>query len=357
MEGYGRVVRVSKNDKCTMSVIFNRDDFELCDVPVPKGYPQSQTHAGVVIKGDVYYLTTSPYPSIKRPRWYIYIAAALRKLSFNKIGKLKIGEDYENPMLYEAVKYTEDKIAVGFRLVKGSPLMPKPIDNYGGGSFCSDPDVSIIGEYICVLNRTTVRGNKSYNGDTFVHLIKGNVEENSFVQNSARILFKEGLKSPCLIEFAGKNFYFSLDTNSYNDGQPCKALLKRDSDDMIHWSNLKEVELEKGDYEPWHMSVFTYHDRLYSIIACVKKGESHRCWQMFGEFNDSLSKLTIYQTPLTDYQSYRGAACVTAKGEFVLYNTTVREYLKGGKSVDGREIIMAHMPFTELLKKIRDNER
>ena len=77
---------------------------------------------------------------------------------------------------------------------------------------------------------------------------------------------------------------------------------------------------------------------------------------MLGEFNQDLSCLKIYQTPLTDYSSYRGAACVNKNGEFVLYNTTVHEKIAGSKSVDGRDVIMAHMQFDKLLGIIREYE-
>lgn len=339
-----------------MNVIFKRKDFALCNVPVPKGYPQSQTHAGVVFKDGRYYMTTSPYPNPIRPLWLRYLAAAIWKLSFNRINILYNGEEYENPMLYEAIQFSEHHIPTDFQLVKGSPLMQKPEDKYGTGSFCSDPDLSVIDGSICVLNRTTYRGNETKKGETIVHLMKGTIDKGDFVKESTTPLFKEGYKSPCLIKYGNRYSYFCLDTNSYNDGKPCKALLLRKSDDMINWSDITEVTLSNGDYEPWHMSVFTYKEKLYSIIACVKKGESHRCWQMLGEFNEDLSQLKIYQTPLTDYRSYRGAACVNDEGEFVLYSTTVREKVNGSKSVDGRDVIMAHTPFGALLASLQNSE-
>ena len=86
------------------------------------------------------------------------------------------------------------------------------------------------------------------------------------------------------------------------------------------------------------------------------KGIGHRCWQMLGEFDDDLTYLKIYRTPLTDYASYRGAACVTDSGLFVLYSTTVHEKIKGSKSVDGRDVIMAKMPFNELLRMLKERE-
>ena len=336
--------------------VFKKSDFVLCNVPVPKGYPQSQTHAGIVIKKGKYYLTTSPYPNPIRPLWVRYLAAFVWKISFKRINLLYEGEDYENPMLYEAIQLSEHHIPTQFRLVDGSPLMQKPVDKYGNGSFCSDPDLSIIDGSLFVLNRTTVRGNDINSTETIVHIIKGHVENETFIQENTSQLFKENFKSPCLIQCCNRYYYFCLDTNSYNDGKPCKALLLKESDDLVNWSKLRHVGLLNGEYEPWHMSVFKNEDRLYAIIACIKKGESHRCWQMLGEFSRDLTFLKIYPTPLSDYACYRGAACVNDTGEFVLYNTTVHEKIKGGKSVDGREVIMAHMPFNELLSNLQEKD-
>ena len=74
---------------------------------------------------------------------------------------------------------------------------------------------------------------------------------------------------------------------------------------------------------------------------------------MFGEFDESLDNFTIYQKPLTNLNSYRGAACVREDGLFVLYSTTVHEKIKGSKSVDGRDIIMSSMPFNLLISELR----
>ena len=101
-------------------------------------------------------------------------------------------------------------------------------------------------------------------------------------------------------------------------------------------------------FEPWHISLFQYDEVMYAIIACVRQGESHRCWQVLGEFSKDLSMLTIYQTPLTDYKSYRCSAYVDKTGEFLLYTSTVGENINGGESVDGREILFAHVKFSEL---------
>ena len=118
------------------------------------------------------------------------------------------------------------------------------------------------------------------------------------------------------------------------------------------WEN---VEVKVEGYTPWHLSVFSYKSVYYAIVACVKHGEKQRCWQMLGKFNDNLSQLKIFNTPLCDYNSYRGAALVDHSGEFILYNTTVHERIKGSKAVDGRDVVLAHKPFDEVLKIVNSN--
>ena len=64
--------------------VFQKADFTLCDVPVPKGYPQSQTHAGVAFFENKYYLTTSPFPGPQYGVWEARFRKLVRTLSFGK---------------------------------------------------------------------------------------------------------------------------------------------------------------------------------------------------------------------------------------------------------------------------------
>lgn len=341
-----------------MKSIFNKLDFVLCKVPVPKGYPQSQTHAGIAMLGDKYILTTSPYPNPKYPKWKIYFYAAIRKLSFHKINLFYCGENFENPCVYIGENTC---IPTEFKLIQGCPLMNTPENKYGLGSYCSDPDIYVEDNHLFVINRTSIRksetGVPSCDYETSVYLISFDIEDGEVRNKSISKLFNDQDASPCLSKIDGKYAFFSLDTNSYNTGEPCKALYMRTSSNLKDdWSAKKTIVLDKGKYEPWHMSLFQYEGKLYAIVACIEAGIAHRCWSMLGEFSEDLSHLKIYKTPLTDYKSYRSAAIVREDGEFILYNTTVHEKIEGGKSVDGREVIMAHMPFNELLKKLRENE-
>ena len=353
------MVRVFKDDKSIMrDPLFKKSDFSLCHVPVPKGYPQSQTHVGVSLLNGKLILSTSPYPNPIYSTWRKYLYAVIGKLTFHKVNLFYNGEKFENPCVYLG---DESLFPTNFTLLNGSPLMDCPKDRFGLGAYCSDPDLYIEEDKIFVTNRTSVRKSKTgepkHDYETIVYIIGFSLCNGEIQKKQVTELFREQDASPCIQKSGETYYYFSLDTNSYNTGESCHALYCRKSTDILKgWSEKTKITLLKGRYEPWHMSLFKNEDTLYSIISCVEIGHPRRCWTMLGEFNKSLTELRIYQTPLTDYISYRSSAIVR-DGEFVLYNATVNEKIKGGKSVDGREIIMAHRPFSQVLDLIKKYEQ
>lgn len=351
-----------------MKTIFTKNDFTLCYVPVPKEYPQSQTHSGIAyvpkkLGGYQYWLITSPYPNIKRPLIITYLHILLKKIFGKALFKEIIGEDFENPMLYFANNKSNGLPPTEFIPYPFNPLMNKPTDKYGLGSFCSDPDIFILKNKFFILNRETIR--KSFDQRTGkldyilrINLINGSIKDDMFhiINIESKFDSNDNAISPCLTYFQNKYRYLYLVTNSYNTGGNFQKLVLR-SDQSIEgkFDDEKIINVDNGKYEPWHFSVFQHMDKLYAIVACILKGQKGRCYQMFGEFDDSLERLTIFQKPLTEIKSYRGSACVREDGMFVLYSSTVNENLKGSKSVDGRDIIMAHMPFESLLSKVKNN--
>ena len=348
-----------------MNIVFQQSDFVLCNVPVPVGYKQSQTHSGVASYDGKFFLTTSPYPSGGEIKWKSYLRAALNKLSINLI-KPFIPEQWENPLLYVGVTFDPSAFPVDFKLMQSTPLMPPPDPYYGLPAFNSDPDIHIEDGIIHVLNRQTYR-TKICPGEPLnkyrnrIYHIYGRIDNDRFYYLGTELLIDTDnlVCSPCLTKFKGHYLLTELETNSYNEGDNFKGLYIATSDSIAGFKEHKEwtkVEVLSGKYLPWHMSLFSYDDRLYTIIACVEKGVSHRLWQLLGEFDHDLKTLRVYNIPLTDFKSYRGSAFVNSDGIFVLYNTTVHEKIKGGQSVDGREIIMAHMPFEQLLTIVRENE-
>ena len=344
------------------SPIFQKSDFTLCDVPVPKGYPQSQTHCGIFLYNGLYYLCSSPYPNKKRPRWQVYFRIAIKKLSFGVLGKFKDGEMYENPCLYVGKCKLPNKIPTDFIPIPPFPLQNTPEKYNDLPAYNSDPDLFIEEGKIYVLNRTVYRTKileHGYESKTRVSLIRGTIEGEKYTLNGVDSLKYDSNPyiSPCLTKFRGKYIFTYLDTNSAIDANTFEGLYIQKVNAISELSEKKqfeEVKVQSGDFLPWHMSIFEYDGKLFSIIACVKKGDiSRKIWQMLGIFNEELTELKIYETPLTDYRSYRGAALVREDGMFILYNTTVWEKIKGSKSVDGRDVIVAQMPFKELLSKIR----
>ena len=345
-----------------MDTVFKKSDFQLCSVPVPKGYPQSQTHAGVAWAGGLVLLTSSPFPSIKSSKWRVYLHAALRKATGGLLFNGERAESFENPCIYSS------NDGVSFRLMQSRPLMEAPDEYYGLPAFNSDPDIFVEEGNISVLNRAIYRtkltpGRHRDEYDIRIYLIRGKLDEGRFKYLSTQLVMEttDLIVSPCLTRFRGNYVFTSLWTNCYNDGESFEGLrlLQSDTiDGLFKKGCWQTVMVDTEKWIPWHMSVFTYEDSLYAVVACVERGNGgHRCWQMLGKFDDDLERLKIYKTPLTDYKSYRGAAYVDGNGLFVLYNTTVHEKIKGSKAVDGRDIIMATMPFAQLLNTIEEKEQ
>ncbi len=343
--------------------VFRRRDFTLCDVPVPKGYPQSQTHSGIAIYAGRYYLTASPYPVVKYRKFVKYLRISVRKLLRGWLFKPIIGEEYENPCLYVG-EVVNSGFPTKFIPMASHPLMETPERYYGLPAYNSDPDIYIEDGIFHILNRSVFRTRKLGNGYesiTNIYLIRGVAEGERFKLLSNQLVkeWDKPYASPCLTKFKNKYILTYLDTNSAIDGETFTALYieKMNSiEDIKEQNQVHQVTVESGRLLPWHMSLFHYEEKLYTIIACVERGDkSRKIWQMLGVFNDDLSQLKVFPRPLTDYNSYRGAACVNEQGIFTLYSTTVHESILGSKSVDGRDIVMASRSFGKLLNEINQN--
>lgn len=342
-----------------MNAVFQPKEFQICNVPVPKGYPQSQTHAGVAYCNGRVYLTTSPYPSVKYKRIVAYARAIIRKLT-NKIYPLAWGDILENPMLYFGEK---DEIApVRFNSFVGNPLVPTPPRLFGLPAFNSDPDILILpNEYLYVLNREVIR-KKKCEDHTFIYHLRINLLEFSLndglpIYQSSTYIYEtsENIGSPSIRYINGLFHIFYLDTTSYCTGSTeCNLYVRTDNDIKGKYADRREILIESKAYTPWHLSVFDYKGKLYAIIACIKDGVKGRCYQMLGEFNENMTTFRIYQKPLVDIPSYRGAAFVSDSGEFILYSTTVYYKLKGSKSVDSRDVFMVRTDFEYLLNELKN---
>lgn len=337
--------------------VFSREQFAICDVPTPEGYPQSQTHSGAALHNGKIYLTTSPYPGKRYSLNVSRFRKLLRELSGGLFCKPINGEAFENPCLYVG-KERNGRIATHFVPMTDKPLMDTPDAVYGFPAYNSDPDIFIENGQFYILNRIVYR--KGYNDSvvTYIYLIRGEEINDKFILESINLIKKwdEPYVSPCLTKYNDKYIFTYLQSKSALDARTFNGLFLQTVgciDDLSQNESYREIKVNSGNLLPWHMSLFSYQDRLYSIVACVQKGDKTRkIWQMLGVFDYQLAELNIYSTPLTDYNSYRSCALITEDGRFVLYETTVWEKIKGGKSVDGREVIMAQCNFSELLSKM-----
>lgn len=341
--------------------IFKKKDFILCDVPAPIGYPQSQTRCGLAIYNGRILLSSSPYPEEADIRKRA-IKKVLRILTKGRLGNLINGEYFENPCLYEGIKNEED-IPIKFVPLADNPLMPTPPKYKGIPSFCSDPQVFVDNDKVCVFNRIIRRepiqsnGTVKYHYLTDIYKIDGELNKGSFIITDINIFrqFSTPCISPTIIRFREWYYFMYVDSNSYNDGETfgsfyfikSKTLEGLKTEKVVH-----RIQFEQDSLLPWHFSLFEYKDKLYAIVACVERGIKKRCIQMLGVISDDIENLRLYEHPLTTMNSYRSAAMVLDDGRFVLYNATVNEFYNNDKSVDGRNIVMANMLFDEMLNSV-----
>lgn len=342
--------------------IFEKKDFTLCDVPVPDGYPQSQTHSDIIQYNGRLVLSTSPFPEERDMRKRA-IKKILRKLTGGRLGKLTNGEAFENPCLYISIA-SSDSTPTVFKPMAHNPLVGTPEKFNGIPSFNSDPQVFFDRGQIFVFNRVIRRelnrGNDpgKYHYLTDIYRIDGSVAEDNFSVENVSLFrqFTEPCISPSVIHFRDAYYFVYLDSYSYNDGETFNGMyvIKSNTlDGLKEEQNVSKIEVTKPDnILPWHFSLFQYNNKAYAVIACVERGRKNRCIQMLGEFDEKLSLLRIFETPLTKLSSYRSCAFVDDTGMFVLYNATVNEYFKNDKSVDGRSIVITKMNFEKLLDKI-----
>lgn len=335
-----------------MIPVFNREDFILCNVPVPHGYPQSQTHCGVAMFKNALFLSTSPFPNPRRNCRTI-TKALIRKITKGKYYS-HYGEFYENPCLY--IGLPDDYPINSFRLLHPAPLMRPPYPLFNRPSFNSDPDIFVCDDKLCIMNRVTLRKENGFLNQLFI--IQGRFNDGLFFCDGYNLLTESErcFISPCIIKYKEKWIITYLDTNSYNDGITFRGLYLKEMSQVVPFSDnnkdWRTVSIAGDDRLPWHMSLFLYDDKIYSIISSVNRNYDHRCVQMLGVFNKELTELYIFPRPLCDMNSYRGGAYVDENGLFIFYSTTVHEKIKGSKAIDGRNVIVTSKPFDEILKGV-----
>lgn len=344
---------------------FSINDLKLCKVPVPDGYPQSQTHVGIAIYNGDFYLTCSPYPLLKYTKIRARMNSVLQKLSKGRLGQYPDADGYENPLLYK--DSVGDSIPTEFELLLPAPLIEKPIVENAISAYNSDPDIYIENGRVYILNRAYFRfdnDNGNIDQEVIISLILGSIDDGKFKIEDIQEITKseDSFLSPCLTKFNDKYIYTHIESDSAIDGKTFGGVYLSFVDSIKELKSITDyqrIEMDCSELLPWHMSLFSHEGVLYTIITCAEKTDKRGhipLKQYLGKFDDDLAHLHIYQRPLIALNSYRGSACVLPDGRFVLYSTTVYEKLKGSVSVDGRDIVVASTKFSELLTCLDDED-
>lgn len=325
------------------SPIFNRNQFELCVLSNPSGYPISFTHAGIAYSQDGYngyhyFLSQSPYP----------------------LGN----DDYENPCFYYANAREGNLPPIVWNAYSGNPLQEDP-----GDGFNSDPDIVFFDDDLYMGNRPYLRnpGTRTSRYQCF-NTQKCIIENGEFTFSEPVVMYDTttppmkvengivtvGIGSPAIVPMNDGLRIYHLNSSSYNDGKKCPPLYIMQGDNLVtamNFSFYKYGSILGNNAEAWHFDIFEHDGKLYSIIDCVVDNKIGNAYN-FLAVSDDWENFKIYNRPLSDILSYRSSAMVREDGMFILYLTTLDYKPAGNQTTDGRNILCSYMPFDELLNKI-----
>lgn len=329
--------------------VINNSQFELCTLDNPTGYPVSFTHAGIAYSEDGYngyhyFLSQSPFPS---------------------------GNDsYENPCFYYANAREGNLPPKDWIAYSGNPLQEDPTTSVEG--YNADPDILFVGgdlyvtnrPYISSPNRTWVNAQKCLisNGEfSFgepVDLFDTNTLPRYFGYEN---VYRPGggkypsLLSPAFIIKDNKIRSYHLVSNTSNDGGKTKNIVIMEGTDLVtenNFSFLKYGSMFGHDIEPWHLDVFEHGGKLYAIVACTVDYTPNNTYN-FLAVSEDWENFRIYDRPLSNIKSYRSSAFVREDGMFIIYLATLGYKPAGNVTLDGRNIVVASIPFDKLLDEIK----
>jgi hypothetical protein len=169
------------------------------------------------------------------------------------------------------------------------------------------------------------------------------------------------IMSPAWAFINGKYTIFDINSGSYNyadKNNECMYIRMSQAQTLglDAMAEVRKIGILGHQIEPWHLSVFEYAGRYYSIICGTTRGvpsiSSGRIY--LAEFDANVKNLFIYSKPLFELRAYRSDAYVDENGLFVLYANTFEDTSYGGYSgTQGKDIFVASMDFETLLKKLR----
>lgn len=319
-----------------MRPVFTNDAFELCTLSNPSGYPVSFTHAGIAYDKDgyggyKYFLSQSPFPSAN--------------------------DSYENPCLYWANPRTGNLPPIDWTAYPNNPLAEDP-----GNGYNADPDIMFFDGSLYVMNRPYRRdlqyqwvdaykvtpSNGGFAVGSPVKLFDTNTPPANF---GYPISYMPTLASPAFIKYGDKIRSYHLVTNTSNDASQTRNMVIMEGTDFEtpqNFSFLKYGSVFGRDLEPWHWDVFEHDGKLYAIVNCIVDYRPNNNYN-FLAVSEDWENFRIYPRPLSSIWSYRSTAFVREDGMFILYLTTIGYKPAGNQTADGRNIVLAYRPWSEVL--------
>lgn len=322
-------------DKFTINLFRNRivlgsQKFTFCNIPVPAGYSQSQTHPSILYfpnkwHGYTHVLATTPYPK-----------ADIR---------------CENPCLYYAADENSPTV---FIPNQNNPIVPPPLEKT---AFNSDPCLYFENNRLYLLNRRCEQTPNlreievCYSDDG-----KNFSKPETIITESAN---NKELLSPSIIKYDNtKRIYFLNGDSGIRKNGKCTGIdiyegTSFEKADFKHINTGYFLNSEETGIEPWHFDLFQHNNKLYMVLCGRNKHQKGIRKQMntYLAVSDDYRNFFIFETPLVKLlKTYRPTAYLDEKKVLHLFFSIV-----GRVAFDksDRTIALTSFDFEDLLKKIR----
>lgn len=308
--------------------VFIKKNIRFCNVKVPNSYGQSQTHPSIVYiekgwNGFDHWLVTTPYPGANSA--------------------------YENPCIYYA-----NSSETGMPLYDFTPILNNPIQEQPKGGFNSDPDLFFENDTLyCFFRQSQSITNfvikKSVDGQNWTEV--KTLFKSTDIQNTAA-------GSQAILKEDGKYKMFCCASTAWiTPNGIFKKFFIVESDKIDGpYKYIGDAGFNnKGSIELWHFDIFDYQNTLYMVLCAVNNNGKSSSMSTYLAVSYDRKNFNIFPKPLfSDFCTYRPSFYINNKNKFVLYLST-NDTAASTYSVDGREIAVASMDFSDLLKTLKEN--
>ncbi|MDP4201567.1 MAG: hypothetical protein Q8861_02645 [Bacteroidota bacterium] len=326
---YIEVININNEDyKKNLEPIFKLNDLKWCNIPVPKGYRQSQTHPSIIYNREGWngynvWLATTPYPSTD---------------AF-----------YENPCIYYS-NYENNILNTNFHSISTNPI--DKIDIRGSG-YNADPDIFLDGTALYCIEKKQLTSDRKYH-----YMIQSSLNGQEWT--TPKELFNSNLTgcemvSPAIIKYKNKYRIYGAYSDALKENGIFHNLIILESNSLQNPNfkliNKPEFKL-KGSIELWHLDLFEYNNILYMVLCGKNTNFSTTFLSTYLAYSVDYTNFHIFPRPLfSDIYSYRPSAFVDNQGKLNLLISTMDAKHKVF-SIDGNEIGYTSSSFSKLIQSL-----